>query len=141
MYGELTDDIIDNTNNVKSNEIKTDKINNYINQQNILNQETILPIKKKKGRKSNKDKILELEELERNKVPDKLFPTLNEKIFDVIKIDDVEYFLDKEFSIIYDLNINQIGFKKNNKYILYSEHLIDKIIHQLELDTNEISQY
>ena len=99
-----------------------------------------LPIKKKKGRKSKQTKILEQEEMERNKVPIKLFPTLNEKIFDVVEIDGVEYFLDTDFGILYNDEVKQIGIKKNNKYIMYDETNITKLIQQLELENKEISQ-
>jgi hypothetical protein len=101
-----------------------------------------LPIKKKKGRKSKQTKILELEEMEKNKVPIKLFPTLNEKIFDVINIDCKEYYLDSDFGIIYNDEINQIGIKKNDKYILYSEleYKINELNQQLEFDHNQIIQ-
>ena len=99
-----------------------------------------LPIKKKKGRKSKQTKILEQEEMERNKVPIKLFPTLNEKIFDVVEIDGVEYFLDTDFGILYNDEVKQIGIKKNNKYIMYDETNITKLIQQLESENKEISQ-
>ena len=99
-----------------------------------------LPIKKKKGRKSKQTKILEQEEMERNKVPIKLFPTLNEKIFDVVEIDGVEYFLDTDFGILYNDEVKQIGIKKNNKYIMYDDTNITKLIQQLELDNNKISE-
>ena len=107
---------------------------------NLEEPEIILPIKKKKGRKSKKDKQLELEALERNKVPPKLFPNLNEKIFDVIEIKGAEYFLDTYFGIIYDREINQVGIKRKNEYILYDNFNIDKIKTQLELDDKEIEQ-
>lgn len=103
-------------------------------------QEILLPIKKKKGRKSKKDKQLELEALERNKVPPKLFPNLNEKIFDVIEIGGKEYFLDPSFSIIYDEDTNQVGIKRKGEYILYANFNIDKIETQLKLDNIEVQQ-
>ena len=99
-----------------------------------------LPVKKKKGRKSKQTKILEQEEIERNKVPIKLFPTLNEKIFDVVEINGVEYFLDTDFGIVYNSEINQVGIKKNNKYIMYSEMDIIKLNQQLDTDDKEISK-
>ena len=109
---------------------------------NLCEQEIILPIKKKKGRKSKKDKQLELEAFERNKVPPKLFPNLNEKIFDVIEIGSKEYFLDPNFDIIYDDGINQVGIKRKGEYILYDNFNIDidKIETQLKLDDKEIEQ-
>lgn len=107
-----------------------------------INNETIieLPIKNKKGRKSKQTKMLELEEIEKNKVPIKLFPTLNEKIFDVIEIDKKEYYLDTDFGIIYDDKIIQIGIRKNNKYILYSDFQNDNLNKQIELDMEEVNK-
>ena len=109
---------------------------------NLEEQYIILPIKKKKGRKSKKDKQLELEALEKNKVPPKLFPNLNEKIFDVIEIKSREYFLDTNFGIIYDDEINQVGIKRKDEYIMYSNFNIDidKIETQLKLDGEEVEQ-
>ena len=108
---------------------------------NVKNEIIIeLPIKKKIGRKSKQTKILEQEEIERNKVPIKLFPNLKEKIFDVIKINDDEYFLDTDFGIIYNNEIKQIGIKKNDKYIFYSEIDIDKLNEQFEFENNKILQ-
>lgn len=93
------------------------------------------PVKKKKGRKSKQTKLLELEELEKNKVPIKLFPTLNEKIFDVVEIDGTEYFLDTDFGILYNDKIKQIGIKKNGKYIMYDDiDDIDKQNKELEIE-------
>lgn len=104
-------------------------------------QEIMLPIKKKKGRKSKKDKQLELEEIERNKVPPKLFPNLNEKIFDVIEIKGIEYFLDPYFGIIYDGDTNQVGIKKKDEYVFYTDFdVIDKIVSQLKLDDGKVEQ-
>lgn len=51
-----------------------------------------------------------------------------------------EYFLDSDFGIIYDSKIKQIGIKKNDKYILYSEIDIDKFNKQLKLDNDEITK-
>lgn len=104
-------------------------------------QEIMLPIKKKKGRKSKKDKQLELEAIERNKVPPKLFPNLNEKIFDVIEIKGIEYFLDPYFGIIYDGDTNQVGIKKKDEYVFYTDFaVIDKIVSQLKLDDGKVEQ-
>ena len=100
-------------------------------------EQLVIPLKKKKGRKSKKAKQLELEEMERNKVPIKLFPTLAEKIYDVVEIDGKEYFLDNEFGIIYDNNINHIGIKKNSEYLIGLEDDIKKINLQLENDEKE----
>jgi len=90
-------------------------------------------LKKKKGK--------EKEEMERNKVPIKLFPTLNEKIFDVIEIDGVEYFLDTDFGIIYNDEVKQVGIIKNNKYIMYSEMDITKLNTPFETDDKEINHF
>lgn len=108
-----------------------------INNNEIINE---LPIRKKKGRKSKQTKILELEEIEKNKIPLKLFPTLKEKIFDVIKIDKDEYYLDVDFGIIYNSDINQIGIKNNGKYILYSDYSSDNLIKQIQLENKMIKQ-
>jgi len=132
IYSILDDDL---------EKLKTSNVNKQINF-NLEEQEVILPIKKKKGRKSNKDKQLELEALEKNKVPPKLFPNLNEKIFDVIEIKGKEYFLDTNFGIIYDDETNQIGIKRKNEYIIYSDFDInfDKIKLQLKSDDEEVKQ-
>lgn len=133
-------------NNINDDEIeklKTSNISTHFNKQvdfDLEEQEVILQIKKKKGRKSKKDKQLELEALEKNKVPPKLFPNLNEKIFDVIEIKGKEYFLDTNFNIIYDEETNQVGIKRKNEYIIYSDFGIDKIESQLELDDKEVEQ-
>ncbi len=83
-----------------------------------------------------------MEALEKNKVPPKLFPNLNEKIFDVIEIKSREYFLDTNFGIIYDDEINQVGIKRKDEYIMYSNFNIDidKIETQLKLDGEEVEQ-
>ncbi len=107
---------------------------------NNNDEKVVLPVKKKKGRKSKQTKLLELEEIEKNKVPEKLFPTLNEKIFDLVEIDKKEYYLDTDFGIIYNEEIKQIGIKKNDKYILYSESEYDNINKQIESDDKEIQQ-
>jgi hypothetical protein len=137
IYSILDDDINDD----EIEKLKTSNVSTHFNKQvnfDLEEQEVILPIKKKKGRKSKKDKQLELEALERNKVPPKLFPNLNEKIFDVIEIKGKEYFLDTNFNIIYDDETNQVGIKRKNEYIIYSDFGIDKIESQLELDDKEV---
>ena len=124
--------------------LKSLRIINYLEKQVNFNLGKepiiILPLKKKKGRKSKKDKQLELEALEKNKVAPKLFPNLNEKIFDVIEIKGKEYFFDENFGIIYDEEANQVGIKRDNKYIIYDEVEINKIVDQIKLDNEEISQ-
>lgn len=139
IYSILDDDINDD----EIEKLKTSNVSTHFNKQvnfDLGEQEVILPIKKKKGRKSKKDKQLELEALERNKVPPKLFPNLNEKIFDVIEIKGKEYFLDTNFNIIYDEETNQVGIKRKDEYIIYSNFGIDKIETQLELDDKEVEQ-
>jgi hypothetical protein len=146
------DDNDDNLNKDKILEIGKNNVNNYIenqiNQNELQKVETdaqpnipMLPIKKKKGRKSKQTKLLEQEEIERNRVPPKLFPELNEKIFDVIKINDKEYFLDCEFGTIYDEDIKHVGIIKNNEYLMYSdiENNISKILETMKTDKNEIN--
>ena len=96
-------------------------------------------VKKKKGRKSKQTKLLELEEFERNKVPVKLFPMLNEKIFDLVEINGKEYFLDTDFSILYDEKIKQVGIKKNNEYIMYSEREILSLNEQVKADNDFVA--
>lgn len=139
IYSILDDDI----NDEEIEKLKISNVSTHLNKQvnfDLEEQEVILPIKKKKGRKSKKDKQLELEELERNKVPPKLFPNLNEKIFDVIEIKGIEYFLDPDFGIIYDENTNQVGIKRKGECILYTNFNIDKIETQLKLDNEEVEQ-
>lgn len=128
--------------------VEVEKLKSFVNPNHLESQtnfdlgeqEIILPIKKKKGRKSKKDKQLELEAIERNKVPLKLFPLLNEKIFDVIEIKGSEYFFDSDFRIIYDENINQVGIRRDEKYIIYADFGIDKIEEQMKFDDEIVKQ-
>lgn len=110
--------------------------------ENKIESETqqIIPLKKKKGRKSKKTKQLELEEMERNKVPVKLFPTLAEKIYDVVEIDGKEYFLDNEFGILYDDKINQVGIKKGSEYMINLDEDIKKVNLKLESDNKKLEK-
>lgn len=137
------------TNNLT--EIDTNKINDLIEEQitksqsqsrqnNQLENTSILLVqnKKKKGRKTKLIKMLEQEELKRNKVPIKLFPNLNEKIFDLVQIDGMEYFLDNEFGIVYNNNVEQVGIKKNDSYMFYNFQDIEKLNCKLEQDKKEI---
>lgn len=144
IYKILDDDNdMDGEDDVEVNKLKSFvKPNNLESQTNfdLGEQDIILPIKKKKGRKSKKDKQLELEAIERNKVPLKLFPLLNEKIFDVIEIKGSEYFFDSDFRIIYDENINQVGIRRDGKYIIYADFGIDKIEEQMKLDDEIVKQ-
>lgn len=137
IYSILDDDADDK----HIEKLKSHMIPNHLEKHvNFDEQYTGLSIKKKKGRKSKKDKQLELEALERNKVPPKLFPNLNEKIFDVIEIKGKEYFLDTNFGIIYNDETNQVGIKRENKYIMFDDFGINKIMTQLKLDDDEVSQ-
>ena len=93
----------------------------------------IIP-QKKKGRKSKNDKLLELEEQERiNK--EKRFPTLNQKIFEVVKINKMDYYYDADFNILYDEFISPVGFKQNmdTKDFIFYQNTKD-IIEQIKLD-------
>jgi hypothetical protein len=104
-------------------------INNSNNSNDIVVE---LPIKKK-GRKSKKTKLLELE-LEKSKLAKiviRNFPTFDEKIFDVVMIGDIEYFYDSDFNLLLDKYRNPVGFKNNFKYVFYSE---------LNRDKNKIEQ-
>lgn len=141
MNSNIYNALSDNYNDIKI-DINKLSTNNYFDQDNLYSeQEIILPIKKKKGRKSKKDKILEQEALEKNKVIPKLFPNLNEKIFDVININETEYFLDSDFGIIYNSNVEIVGLKKDDKYILYSDLLNFEDLKKKILDDDfEISQ-
>ncbi len=111
-----------------------------ISSNNLDNKNVILPLKKK-GRKSKQTKLLELEELEKNKIPVKLFPTLNEKIFDLVELDGKEYFLDLDFGTLYNNEIMLIGIKKNDKFMLYDEIDIRMIELQINTENNEIIEF
>lgn len=146
IYNVLDDDN-EELNITKIKIAKTAKTTNGDNVLNLNNygdilcdQEIILPIKKKKGRKSKKEKMLEQEALEKNKVPPKLFPNLNEKIFDLVEIKGKEYFLDSDFGIVYDSNVNPVGIKKDNKYLLYADFELDNIENKILIDNAQIAQ-
>lgn len=128
----------------------------FINQQkqghmdildSICNPETIaeIPTKKKKGRKSNLDKMNELEKNKKNNIPNK-FPPLNEKILDIIKLNGTEYYYDSDFNMLFDQDTNPVGFKcfdarltgKTSQYVLYSGLLND--INQLKKDNKEVKK-
>lgn len=58
---------------------------------------------------------------------DSVKSSLYYKIFDIIKIDDTKYYLDKEFNLIWDENKDLVGIiDKNNKNYFFED--IDKII-------------
>ena len=108
------------------------EINFELNQGDIIIE---LPVKKKKGRKSKKIKELELEQ-EKPKEPVKRFPKLSEKIFDVLKINDIEYFYDTDFNLLLDTHVVPVGFKYDKKFVFYSE--TNNNINQIKKDDNEL---
>lgn len=107
------------------------------NNNNSDNNETIIeiPIKKKKGRKSKKIKELELGQ-EKPIEPVRRFPKLSEKIFDVLLINEIEYYYDTDFNLLLDKNVEPIGFKDNNKFIFYSES--NDTNNQIKEDNREV---
>ena len=56
----------------------------------------------------------------------KSIPILSEKIFDVIQINNNEYFFDRDLNLLLDIETNPVGFYSNKKYIFYSEFNFDK---------------
>ena len=130
LSNEILEEIIKNKNDDCIYEIEIDK--NKIDKEESEKEEII---KKKKGRKSKKNKL----EIENKKIkPVRLFPTLNKKIFDVIKINNNEYFFDTDFNILLDNDVIPIGFKENNKFIFYSE--VDENIKQIKKDNKEVKK-
>jgi len=145
---ELDIDLLANNN--KTNDSINDLIEN-INDENINgennkdNIDTIIeiPIKKKKGRKSKKIKELELGlglglglEQEKTIEPVRRFPKLSEKIFDVLQINETEYYYDTNFNLLLDANVEPVGFKHDKKFIFYSD--INDIINQIKLDDEKV---
>lgn len=121
---------------IPNEKIPNEKISNEYELEPEL-MEKIRLIRKKKGRKSKVEKELldRLGELENKKKMDeiKLFPTLAEKIFDIVMIDSEEYFYDRELNLLLDINSIPIGFKNKleNNYIFYdSNDDIKKILDQ-----------
>ncbi len=96
-----------------------------------------IPIKKKKGRKSKKVKEMEQEILNEKIEKIRLFPKLNEKIFDIVKINSIEYFYDFDFNVLLNEQVELIGYKNNDKYILYSE--LDAKLKKMSLENIEIT--
>jgi hypothetical protein len=96
-----------------------------------------LPIKKKKGRKSKKNKELELEQLKPKEII-RPFPKLSEKIFDVLTIDGTEYFYDTDFNLLLDKDVEPVGFKVVDKFIFYSE--ISNVIENVKRDDLEVKK-
>lgn len=96
-----------------------------------------LPIKKKKGRKSKKDKLLELQNVKPPE-PVRLFPTLNEKIFDVVEIGGKEYYYDVDFSKLLDSTANYVGYKSDGKFVFYDR--VSEQIEQIKRDNTEVEK-
>jgi hypothetical protein len=104
---------------------------------NLQNDIQEIPIKKKKGRKSKKVKQMEQELLNEKKVENiRLFPSLNEKIFDLVKINSIEYFYDSDFNVLLNEKVEPIGYKNEGKYIFYSEE--DKKLKKITLENTEV---
>jgi hypothetical protein len=126
----------DEHNNLSINKSIENSINLDLDLDLDKNEQIIeLPIKKKKGRKSKKIKQLELEQ-EKQVEPVRRFPKLSEKIFDVLKINEIEYFYDKDFNLLLDLDVIPVGFKYDKKFVFYSE-TIDNI-NMIKKDDKEV---
>ncbi len=113
------------------------RINEYELEPELM--ERIKLIKKKKGRKSKIEKELlnRLNILENKKKMNeiKTFPTLAEKIFDVIPIESEEYFYDRELNLLMNANSKPIGFKDKitEKFVFYdTDNQIEKILNETE---------
>lgn len=121
-------------NSISLIDLKADinEINHDLNQMETIIE---LPIKKKKGRKSKKIKELELEQ-QQPKEPIIRFPKLSEKIFDVLKLDGVEYFYDTDFNLLLDINVVPVGFKYDKKFVFYSDTINN--INQIKKDDKEL---
>lgn len=54
---------------------------------------------------------------------------VSNKIFDVIEFEGQEYYLDKDFKLIWNIDKQIVGLIKNNKYVFWSEinNLIEKV--------------
>ena len=63
---------------------------------------------------------------------DTLKSSLYYKIFDILKLNEQTYYLDKEFNLIWDEKKEVVGIINNNKYIFFSD--IDKIIDSVKKD-------
>ena len=103
---------------------------NYIPEN--LNEDTV---KKRKGRKTQKEKELEKLNAESSK---KKFPTLDEKIFNVVEINKTEYFYDQEFNMLFDTETNLIGFKNGSDYVFYSDS--SKDIEKIQADNKYVKE-
>ena len=51
---------------------------------------------------------------------------LGYKVFDIQEIDNTTYYIDTNWNLIWDSDVNIVGFIQNNKYVFFTE--IDKII-------------
>lgn len=126
---------------IKDEEFNLQQLNDYNEDLNVDilkdGPEIQLPIKKKKGRKSKKDKLLEIQNAKPPE-PIKVFPTLNEKIFDVVEIGGKEYFYDSDFNKLLDSNVNYIGYKLNGKFIFYDN--INDDNEYLKNDNDEVQK-
>jgi len=120
-----SEELLESDTNVKEIIIKKKrgrKLKKNIQEELDINKEIIV-VKNRKGRKSKKNIQ---EELNKNLLikPEKIIP--NEKIFDLVEINNIEYFYDIEFNILLDENVVPVGFKKEKNFILYSESIINK---------------
>jgi hypothetical protein len=60
---------------------------------------------------------------------DTLKSSLYFKIFDILKLDNQTYYLDKEFNLIWDIKKEVVGIINNKNYLFFSD--IDKMIDSL----------
>lgn len=58
------------------------------------------------------------------------------KIFDLLKINDKKYYLDKEYNLIWDENKKTVGIIFENKNIFFSE--MDEYLKKTDDEMNEI---
>ena len=84
-----------------------------------------------------KEKILSFAEKKEKDVQN-MIGKLSNKIFDVITINGIEYFLDNDFKLLWDSSTDIVGFFKNNKYIFWND--VDMIIKQIKLDDIEVQK-
>lgn len=120
-----------NSDEIEYKNISKDKIESM-----IIND--VIVVKKKKGRKSKKDLLLNKEEIKVEVKP--LFPTLAEKIFDVVNISNCEYYYDMEHNILMDSESNPKGYLFENKYIFYDSEL-SKLVEKDNKEVNNILKY
>ena len=64
---------------------------------------------------------------------------LTYKIYDVITIKGKNYFLDKQSNLIWDENVEIVGFIKNNVYILWED--LDCLMEQIKIDWLELEKF